>query len=270
MSIYDRLAFNSSDPATAATVSPYSSGVINQMAMVPPLLATWQQTDIANSSATGYFVNPVANVAQNIMILANTLNSTITSHNVYGTTASVNTAILAINSSALNIGTTGATFLYTTNRQSNVVGIGSDTTTPHYTTAIGIGKMLSYIVNQSDNVQNNSPIMGSFSSITIGNTLTSLYSTLTSLSTIFLNSIGSLSNVSNVSLVNAQALQNSVAQISTILTQYPAQDKQFFNNSQSVVNDFNVVNQFSHTGQTENLLFKQYIGTPKLLSRITT
>lgn len=269
MSIYDRLAFNSSDPLTAATVTPYTTSVNNQMAMVPPLLKTWQQQDIATSNTGGYFVNPVATVAQNIITSANTLSNTISTLNVTGSSSTINAAILSISTLANTAVSAGATFIYTTNRQSNVVGIGTDTTTPHYTTAIGIGKMLSYIVNQSDNVQNNSPIMGSFSSVTIGNTLNSMYSTLSTLSTIFLTSI-SMANTSNISLSNAQALQTNMSQISTILTQYPAQDKQFFNNSQSVVADFNLVNQFSHTGQSENLLFNQYIGTPKLLSRINT
>ena len=270
MSIYDRLGFNSSDPVTAATVTPYTSNVENQMAMVPPLLTPWQQQDIASSSATGYFTNPVATVAQNIMTVASSLNSSISGHNVYSTLASVNVAILAINAAAINVGVVGPNFVYTTNRQSNVVGMGSDTTTPHYTTAIGIGKMLSYIVNQSDNVQNNSPIMGSFSSITLGSTLNPLYTTMNSLATIFLNSVNPSTNVSSISLSDAQALQTNITQLANILTQYPAQDKQFFNNSQSVVADFNTVNQFSHTGQTENLLFNQYIGTPKLLSRINS
>ena len=270
MSIYSRLGFNSSDPATAAAVIPYSQNVINHMAMVPPLMNAWQQQDVANSSTSGYFSNPVAAIAQSIMNTANTVNSTITNYNMYGSSASVNTAISAINSIASNITTAGETFLYTTNRQSNVAGIGSDTTTPHYTTALGIGKIVSYIVNQSDNVQNNSPIMGSFTSLTVGNTLISLYSTMSTLSSILVSGVGVSSNLSGISLVNAQTLQTNMSQISSILTQYPTQDKQFFNNSQSVVSDFNNVNQFSQAGQTETTLFNQYIGTPKLLSRINS
>jgi len=268
-SIYGRLGFNSSDPTTANTVTTYSSGVQTQMKLMPPLLNSWQTADVANNNVGGYFVNPVGTVTQNIMNIANTVFATGNSCDGSSISSPISDIITAITSTANTIGfSTGPNYLYITNRQSNVVDIGTDTTTPHYKTATGIGKLMSYLVSASDGIQNTSPIMGSFTSITLGNTLNSLYSTLGTYSTIFINSIDPDTNLSNITLVNAQTLSTTMNSITSLFYTYPAQDTAFFTNSQSVLNDFTTVRQFSNLGQTETYLLNNYIGTPKIISRI--
>ena len=58
--------------------------------------------------------------------------------------------------------TTVPAFEYHTQRLSNMQGIGSDVTSPHYQTAIGYGKILTFITNKTDGVQNNSVVLGNF------------------------------------------------------------------------------------------------------------
>jgi hypothetical protein len=276
-SIYGRLGFNSNDPTTNNTVSQYSSSVQTQMKLMPPLLNSWQTADVANNNVGGYFTNPVGTVTQNITDLANTIFVTgsppiCNGSSLPGATGTYVSAIINdIASKAGTIGySTGPNYLYITNRQSNVVDIGTDTTTPHYKTATGIGKLMSYLVSASDGIQNTSPIMGSFTSITLGNTLNSLYSTLNTYSAIFISSIDSGSNTSNISAANANALSNTVNSIASLFYTYPAQDTAFFTNSQSVLNDFTSIRQFSNLGQTETYLLNNYIGTPKIKSRINS
>jgi len=270
-SIYGRLGFNSSDPTTANTVTTYNSGVQTQMKMMPPLLNSWQTADVANNNVGGYFVNPVGTVTQNIMNLANTIYLTGSSCNGSSISASIFDTINVFSTTANTIGfSTGPNYLYITNRQSNVVDIGTDTTTPHYKTATGIGKLMSYLVSASDGIQNTSPIMGSFTSITLGNTLNSLYSTLSTYSTIFFNSIDSGTGLSSITATNANTLANTVNSIASLFYTYPAQDTAFFTNSQSVLNDFTSVRQFSNLGQTETYLLNNYIGTAKIKSRINS
>jgi len=270
-SIYGRLGFNSSDPTTANVSTTYSSGVQTQMKMMPPLLNSWQTADVANNNVGGYFVNPVGTVAQNIMNIANTIYSTGSSCNGSTISASIFDTINVFSTVANTIGvSTGPNYLYITNRQSNVVDIGTDTTTPHYKTAAGVGKLMSYLVSASDGVQNTSAIMGSFTSITLGNTLNSLYSTLSTYSTIFFNSIDSGTGLSSITATNANTLANTVNSIANLFYTYPAQDTAFFTNSQSVFNDFTSIRQFSNLGQTETYLLNNYIGTPKIKSRINS
>jgi len=280
-SIYNRLGFNSSDPTTANTVTPYTANVVNGMNLLPPLLNSWQTQDIAASDTSGYFVNPVATVTQTITITSGTIASLITA-NLAGSTGTITTNLQTTKTYANTIyNTTAANYLYITNRQSNVVDPGTDVTTPHYKLAIGVGKMLSYITYQSDGVQNNSPIMGSFTSITLGNTLNTLSSTLSNVTIILANSItpgtgggggggGGSPPTTSISLSDSQLLLSTVQQIYNLMYNYPAQDTQFFANSRSVMDDYHKVSQFSHLGATENYLLNNYIGTPKLLSRFNS
>ena len=146
--------------------------------------------------------------------------------------------------------------------------MGSDGSTPHYKTAMGVGKMLSYLTYQTDGVQNNSPIMGSFTSITLGNTLNSLSNTLSYWTANIANSF--TGNTSNISLTNAQTLQNTANQLANLMVYYPTQDTQFYQNSKNVASDYTTVSQFSQIGSTESFLLNNYIGTPKIKSRINS
>jgi hypothetical protein len=266
-SVYGRLGFNSSDPNVSSTISNYSDGVNNQMNLMPQMVNSWQQQDIATSNVGGYFVNPVANVTQTIWNNANTLISLLA--NTSGTSSAINTALSSVNTYATTISTSAANnFLYITNRQSNVVDMGSDNDTPHYKTAVGIGKLLSYLVYQTDGVQNNSPIMGSFTSITLGNTLNSLSNSFSYWTANIANSI--TGNTSNISLSNAQTFQNTAKQLANVMVYYPAQDTQFYQNSRNVVTDYSTVAQFSQIGSTESYLLNNYIGTPKITSRLNS
>jgi len=132
---------------------------------------------------------------------------------------------------------------------------------------MGLGKILSYLTYQTDGVQNNSPIMGNFTSITLANTLNSLSNTYSNLINLLANSF--TGNTSNITLSNALALENTANQLVYFMTYYPNQDTQFFRNSQNVVNDFSTVTQFSKIGGTEQYLLTNYIGTPKLISRLS-
>ena len=277
-SIYGRLGFNTSDPISEAAVSEYTSNTVAQMNMMPPLLKTWQIQDVANSDSSGYYVNPVANVANSIWLSSNsTFSLTVNLESTISST--VNTVILSINAQSNVISRiTANNYLYVTNRQSNITPPNDDITTPHYTTAIARSKVLSYLTYQSDNVQNNSPIIGNFTSIMLANTLNPLYSTLSNLVIILANSITpvynisslSYANTSNITLANAQSLSNVLSSIQNTMYQYPLQDTTFFNNSQNVINDFTSAAQFSHLGQTELYLIDNFIGTPKLTSRLAS
>jgi hypothetical protein len=275
-SVYGRLGFNSGDPTTNNTVTQYTANVVNGMNLVPKLLNAWQTQDVGSANTGGYFVNPVANVAQ---IIWNTSNTIVRlANNLTGSTGAITTNLQNANVDAITVSTSAANnYLYITNRQSNVVDMNSDIYTPHYKTAAGVGKMLSYITFQTDGVQNNSPIMGNFTSITLGNTLNVLSNTLVNVTNILANTItvgsdgfGGYANTSNISLADSQLLYNTIHQIANTIVFYPAQDKQFFMNSRNVVSDYSNVSSFSQIGATENYLLNNYIGTDKIKSRINS
>jgi len=238
--------------------------------MMPPLLKNWQIQDMGSSNVNNYFQNPVANVVQ---LIWNTANSYITynSQNVQNTNPTINAAISSAIANSVLIATTYAnTYIYITNRQSNVTPQGNDTINVHYTTAISAGKVLTYLLNQTDGIQNNAPMLGNFTSIMIGNTLNSLYSTFANLTSTFANTINTSSNPasSNISLDNAKALQNVTSSLAYTLHTFPNNDNAFFANSQAIIADYNSLKQISNPGQTETYLMNNFIGTPKLNSRL--
>lgn len=274
-SIYGRLGFNSNDPITNATVSNYNSNVQTQMAMVPPLLKPWQANAVGSGTVTGFFQNPVANITQSIWNVSNTL-IILTRNLTSSVSGTITTQIANINTNASLISTSSVnTYIYITNRQSNIVPTDSDNLTPHYQTAISQSKALSYLVNQTDGIQNNSVIMGNFTSITLGNTLTSLYNTMNTVTNILKTTITyggfpTYSNTTSIDAANASLLTNSVYEINQLMTLYPAQDKQFFQNSANVLNDFSSVTEFNSLGQSQMYLINNYIGTSSLISNLNS
>ena len=187
----------------ATLVSDYSANTIAHIQYMPKLLDDWQIIDIENNDYNGYYQNPVSNVTISIWDTANTLNSSsegISANSILYPLdyIAIDNSIASTRDILLNLcHRTANSYLYLTNRLSNVIPVGNDTTTPHYTTSLSVGQMLVYLTNQSDGVQNNAPIIGSFTSVMIANTLTSLYNDLSNNATIFINSInGSVSNIS--------------------------------------------------------------------------
>ena len=242
---------------------------------MPPLLNTWQTKDVADSNTSGYFVNPMAGTISNITILSG--NMANVSNSVTGTTNAITLLIQNTNNIAFQIAnTTAPGFLYHTNRQSNVIPMDSNTDEVHYQTAMGVGKMLVYIVNQSDGVQNDSPIMGNFTSLYTGNTLNAqitlantYYNTFnTSISTVSFGVPPVITYQSSISLSTAQAMYNAFANLQNTMTTYRNQDNAFYQNSRAVMNDFNNVRDFSKMGQTEENLVLNVIGSDKIKQRL--
>jgi len=285
-SIFGRLGFDSTNPVAESIVKPLDANVIAQMAMIPPWLNSWQTKDVAEANTSGYFINPVINITQNIYNAANTMVDMANGSPINGTTITItnllantknNAIILSYSNTATQDVSECDNFIYITNRLSNVVGMGSDVTTPHYDIAIGYGKMMNYITNQSDGIQNNAPMIGGFTSVYAANILSTLVANTSNLLIILQNSITTTSYVisgntyydynSTISLTDAQKLDNSMSQMLSTMVRCRVSDTNFFQNSGSVFNDYNKVAIFNGMGQTENQLI-QIIGSPKLLSRL--
>jgi len=274
-SIYGRLGFDAGNPIAAQAVRPMDDGVLKQMKMMPSFLNAWQTKDVAEANTGGYFQNPVANTIINVNITANTMMKMANGNPLVGTTSTItnllantknNAILISYSNTQIGISSECNNFTYITNRLSNVVGMDSDMTTPHYQIAIGYGKMMAYITYQSDGIQNNSPMMGSFTSLYTGNTLNALIANTTPLLTILTNSLSG--NNSSISLSDAQKLDNNMYQMYTTMYRCRTSDSAFYQNSAAVFSDYNNATQFNGAGQTETQLIQEVIGSPKLLSRL--
>jgi hypothetical protein len=240
---------------------------------VTPVLNSWQQQDMTNGDVGGYFQNPVANVVQAIWNLSNTY-ITYKSNGLSNTNPTINTLIQQTVANVVAIANVYAnTYTYVTNRESNVTPVGNDTTTIHYTTAMTQSKTATYVISLSDkSVQDDSIVLGNFTSILIGNTLNTLNTVFYSLSSLLANSINTSSSPwsSNIDLANAQSLQSNVNTLATKLLTFPQNDQKFFQNTATLINNYQSVRNFSSLGQSETQLMINYIGTPKLVSRLNS
>jgi hypothetical protein len=276
-SIFALLNFPSSDPITDSLVEPLSTNVQSQMNLTPTLVNSWQQQDIAQNSTSGYFYNPAASGISVANTAALTVANVAGGNTVSGTTNTITSLISnTINVANSIITSTAAAFLYHTNRMSNVVDIGSDTTNPHYQTSISYGKVIMYIVNKTDNIQNNAPLIGSFGSIFAANAISANANTFLYYAQLYANTVTSsvfgntTTYSSNISQVNAQAMSDSANAVNNMMNNYMTQDNNFYQNTKNVIAAFNTVSPLNKMGQTETDLVMNYIGTPKLTSRLSS
>lgn len=291
MGIFDRLQYNFE--TTSNSIFELSSNTQSFMNTVPSLLTDWQQEDIANDDVGGYFRNPVANVVQNIRNTCNTIFTILSpvpatnTNSVIGTTVDITNLFVTMNTQTANIGTNnGGLFIAHTNRISGVTPLsaspesGLDTALlPHYETAMSTGQLMMYLTNQSDGISNNSPIMGSFTSIIIEDDLNSLYSNIANYPTIINSSItitgtgispDNYVRTSNLSLDTVQTMANNIATINTTLAVRRDHDEKFYTNSRNLVDEYSQLRIFNNTGATANNLLQNYIGSDKLLTRLNS
>lgn len=272
-SIYALLNFPSNDPTLNAAVVPFSANVQYQMNLMPNMVKTWQQDDIATNNVGGYFSNPVASGTQIIWNGANNIVS-ITSNFMGGNTANITTLVTDTIALANNISVNTANlFMYHTNRMSNIVDMDEQVQLPHYQTAIGFGKMITYITNKTDGVQNNSVLLGSFGSIVAANNVNANANVFIQWVNLLANSIysdGMGNTYTSISLANAQNAYAAFSSMNNELWNRRQQDIDFFTNTRTVMDRYNQVGQFNNIGQTENDLIMNYIGTDKLKSRLNS
>lgn len=283
-SIYNLLGFPTNDPILSSATVQYADDVKMQMNLMPSMVNSWQQTDIANNDTGGYYVNPnqvgndTTNTATSLFISLGG-GSPMT-----GNTANIS-ALLSSTWTKANtlLHTTVPAFEYHTQRMSNMVSMGSDVTNPHYELATGFGKILSFMVYKTDGIEDNSTMIGSFGSILAANAISSNANTLLALTKTYANTITANTTgtgdpgdpyvtvySSNISLSNAQTLYDTTNTVYNLMTTYMAQDKSFFANSKSVIDNFNKVNSLGKMGQTQTDLVMNHIGSDKLKTRLSS
>lgn len=265
MSIFGRLQYDSAN--TENVVTSLSNNVIYTMNSMPALLNTWQTEDVSNSNVGGYYKNPVANSTQSIWSVANSIIAI----------TGLSLALPNVSLSANNLYTSANNFYAHTNRMSGVTN--SMTYLPDYGRAMSVGKMIMMITFKSDDVQNNSPIMGNFTSLIIDNDLSLSYNTISTYSNTIANSIVVSSDggdppvitySSNLTSNQITTIVNNLNSTINLMDSRRNGDVNFYNNSRAIIDDYNTVDKFSNPGQTEMYLFNNYIGTDKLKERINS
>lgn len=267
----------------------FSDKAVEHLNTFPALLDDWQLQDMENGEVGDYFINPVANVVNNIIAIADDMYLATLGVTSNGGDRSI--ALTTIRRASLNTATranstnSGLEFVRHTNRISGVtpydasIGTSEDPNIgdkPHYDTAIAAGKAVMYLSYQSDGVENTAPIIGSFTSLFISNTLNTINTTYHTDYDTFNNSLfvgddgdGNTTTYSSLTLSELQSIANNANSTLNLLIERREHDEQFYLNTQDVVKEYQALKLFKRPGETESKIF-QKIGSPKLLSRINS
>ena len=266
MGIYDRLgySFDTTQFNGADALTPGVSNLLNNSSIN---LSQWQIDDIANTAVNGYYQNPhndnlgvMSVFLMGIYLFSNTTNYSYTNSDI------ANTMGLVASSAQTSL----VNFTSHTNNISGVTQTPDGTLYPDLNMALSIGRQMLSITNKSDAVQNNTPILGNFTSLYIANTLT-IYSTTFANDYITIqNSMsGANANSSNLSTSTMNTIISDIQSLQTLIDTRKNADISFYRNSYAVLNDYQIASQFSNVGSTQNNLII-LIGTDKLKTDLTT
>ena len=291
-SVYSRLQFDFDFPE--GNEPTLSDGAVKSLETMPKLLEDWQINDIGNADVGGYFNNPVANITISIRTTSGTIANILSADPstntgaVVGSTAEItnlfaNTLVTLANvANTLTSNSEGALFLDHTDRVSGIIEQGPQEETgrdtsdlPHFQEAIGIGRVLTYVTFQTDGIKDTTVQTGSFTSLFIPNTLNQFSNTLALYPDLITNSltltgVGDLSDpfvrTSNLSLSQVQTLANTANNIFNTFKTRREHDVSFFQNSKQVLDDYGKAAYFTKTGETQNNLILNVVGSDKIKS----
>jgi hypothetical protein len=280
--LFEQLGYNFTD--TSGAVTDFSSDVVDNLSRLPPLLDDWQYDDLKNQDATvtNYLKNPTKNVT--IQIIDSVTSILNVSSNVTNLSNVVTQCRNIVDHYLPGVGEfdppvfvqgSSSKYIAHCDRISGIVQPNEDTALlPHYDLAIGIGKSLVYLIYQSDGVQNNAPIMGSFTSLLIESELQQKRQIILSYPSLIANSvtctIGDEETVcsSNLSPTQITQITSNLNDIQNIFNGRRLHDENYYTNASAMLEKYEEMKRYKSPGQTEKDLFTDIIGTDRLKNNL--
>jgi len=280
--VFATLGYNYTNPNGA--VVPYSNTTLTHIQTVPPVIKSWQAQDIASNSVDGYVQNPISGYVHNISDAANTILAKTPIVSTTGADfSSILTNINFLSFGALDATQNAQTFLEHTDRLCNVRQQSDDanvkingTDFPYYQTATSLGKSASYILYQTDGVANTAAVMGSFTSILDRTQLSQISSTIVTDSAAIVASLTYVPSeiggyyTSSLSPTIVTKYTQDFSNAVTFMTTHETADKTFYKNLKDMMAKYNSTKQYVNMGDSESYLINNFIGTPKLISRVNS
>lgn len=277
-SVYGRLGydFTPSDPS----ILTLSDETIKSLSSMPKLLKDWQAEDLRTGTVGDYYKNPVRDITSTIVAQLTNIESATTYYTAYDPLTRLNytgfkvPALSEIYYQSTYVVQESENFLAHTDRLSNITLPNENTADlPHYQMVMGVGKSLIYLLYQTDGIQNNSPIIGSFTSILIGEELNQASNTISQYANTISNSIivteqtGEFGNVFvySTSLTTEEIgnIVTDIKSIKTLLEKRRRHDENFWTNSKKISNEYNTLSMLNTPGETQQKLLDGYVGSTK-------
>ena len=278
--VFARLGYNFDDPNE--TIQNLPAETQTQLNAVPALIESWAGNDLATSNVGGYYKNPVSTNVQTISTSVNSIVSIVSAANgLQGSTFTITTLFSNIANTILS--NTCQSYILHTDRLSGLRNfdddVGANTsaiyTSPYKDPAIGYGKSLMFITNQTDGIINTAPILGSFTSLFVGPQINANSSIISPYISLINNSItvttdinGNTVHTSNLSLSVVTTIDQQLANTNIFLGTRENHDKNYYANLKAVSEDYQELRKLQKLGASEDKLVQDFIGTNKLLSRL--
>jgi hypothetical protein len=277
-SIFGRLNFNFDETKFGDSIY-LTDEAKNYLNTAPTELQTWQINDIANGNIemTDYYKNPVINVAnqsksnvQNLSTVLSTIefyDNVVQSANLISGVANLIIEIESFKSHTNNVSGVN-TAVSSTNE------LGTDALHfPDYDNAVNLGQQLLLLVNESDGVQNSTPLLGSMTSLFIEDDIVSNTAILVNDVITVNNSLrlqGVDSNVySNLTSTQVNTILSHVTTANTLIAGRREHDWNFYRQGLAVLDDYFKVEKLTRTGNTQNYLVNNLIGTDRYKNNLS-
>jgi hypothetical protein len=291
--LFDRLQYNFPSGNGIIEFSGETKNTLNTIAQTEPFLDSWQFDALKNNDANlkSYLINPVSNVVNSIILIANTLTVLCSQSNGVVGLETVLTESQNIEGYSINTGTeespvivqiegTGEKFFDHTQRLSGQVEMIADeeentVLLPHYDTALAVGKSITYLVNQADGIVNNAPIMGSFTSVLIAEELQERFEIINTYPQIVQSSISCVTSnddppvttcSSNLTTQQVTNITSNLNYFNTTFQTRRIHDENFYTNARLLMEDYDKMALFKDMGESERNLTNNFLGSPKLLA----
>lgn len=296
--LFDRTGYNFNDTSGLITTLPNTA--IKQLNTAPSLLPNqWMVDDLTDDNATGYHVNPLANSCNLIWASSNTLINATSSlqgdGNLTALWTTINTDLKAI--AGYNVTTGDAEnppivtthysgqmeeFLAHTYRISGVVPITANVNAadkPHLEQAMQVGRSLMYLIYQTDGREDNAPMLGSFTSILVANTINDYSNLLVTYANTINASVTESQGgtppdniytirTSNLTFNTVNTIATVANSLITLVRDRRVHDENFYTNACQLVNEAKTVRRYGSLGASENSLIQNLVGSDKLKSRL--
>jgi hypothetical protein len=243
----------------------------------PVSLETWQKNDLANGTiiVTNYYKNPVLNVCNQLQSSTQNLYSLMLTITAYDTADGA-----ALSSSANTLLTEIELFKQHT---SNVAGVTKAEATvpedgspvieyPDYDSAVQLGQDLLMLLNNTDGIQDSSPVLGNMTSLFIGDEIaanltiiTGDYPTLNA--SLYLDANSNV--VSNITTISANLIVSHLQTTSEMLSTRRLHDWNFFRQGSILLEDYSRIDKLENVGNTQIYLITNLIGTDEYKQKIS-
>jgi hypothetical protein len=277
-SIFGRLNFNFDETKFGDSIY-LSDGAKKYLNSAPTNLQTWQINDIANGNIelSDYYKNPVINVTIQLLNNVYTLNAVANTIEFFDNVVDSQNLISGLANLVIQI----EEFRKHTN---NVSGVNTAVSTtnengtdaieyPDYDSAVNLGQQLLLLTNASDGVQNSTPLLGSMTSLFVGDELSSNLTILKNDLPIVNSSLrldGPENNVySSLTSTQVNNLINHITTANTLVAGRREHDWHFYRTGLEILDDYFKVRKLTNLGNTQSYLVNNLIGTDKYKNNLS-